>query len=84
MEPQDKKTEQKKPYKVEKFINDHTPQKVKIWLNKFIDKLPPKMAKWIREHTFLTICIVYTIRGLFFRPSMWVLYGAIGAYFGLR
>jgi hypothetical protein len=84
MGSQEIKTEQKKVNKVEKFISDHTPQKVKIWLNKFVDKLPPKTAAWIRRHKFLTICIVYSIRGLFFRPSMWVLYGSIAAYYGLK
>jgi hypothetical protein len=81
---QETKTTSRKPNKVERFIVENTPQKVKDWLNHLINKLPPKMGNWIRNNKFFTICIVYSIRGLFFRPSMWVVYGAIGAYFGLR
>ncbi len=70
-----------KPNAVERFIYKHTPQSVKDWLNRMIDKLPPKAAHWIRSNKFLTICIIYSIRGLFLRPSMWVVYGSIAAYF---
>ena len=69
---------------VERFIIKHTPQAVKNWLNRMIDKLPPKTASWIRRNRFLSICIVYSIRGLFFRPSMWAVYAAIAAWFKLH
>ncbi len=80
-------TEHKKTVKlnrVEIFIIKHTPQKVKDILNKLIDRMPPRMGNWVRNNRFLSICIVYSIRGLFFRPSMWAVYGAIAAYFGLK
>jgi hypothetical protein len=67
--------------RAEIFIDKYTPNFVKRWCNKILDILPNRTANWIREHRFLTICIFYTIKGLFFRPSMWVLYAAIFAYF---
>lgn len=76
-----KKIDLKKPNKLEMWIYDHTPQPVKNWVNRQIDRLPPKTANWIRNNKFLTICIIYTFRGLFLRPSMWAVYASIAAYF---
>ncbi len=77
-------TSGKKPNAVERFIVNNTPAFVKRAANWLIDKLPEKWGNWIRQNKFFTICIVYTIRGLFFRPSMWAVYAAIFAYFGLK
>jgi len=70
-----------KPNALERWIYKHTPQKVKDWLNRQIEKLPPKTGAWIKRHRWLTICIIYSIRGLFLRPSMWAVYASIAAYF---
>ncbi len=73
-----------KPNKVERFIVKYTPAPVKHGANWLVDRLPTKWGNWIRNNKFLTICIIYSIRGLFFRPSMWALYAAIFAYFELK
>lgn len=75
--------EPKEPFKVkaERFIDKYTPNFVKRFCNKVLDILPEKTSHWIREHRFFTICIIYIIRGLFLRPSMWLVYMAIWAYF---
>ncbi len=75
---------EKQPNKLERWIYRNTPQSVKNWLNRQVDKLPPRTANWIRNNKFLTICIVYAFRGLFLRPSMWAVYAAAFAYFGLK
>ena len=83
-----KKGEQKKVEKqagaVESFIVNNTPQFIKNACNWIIDRLPQRWGIWIRKNKFLTICIIYTIRGLFFRPSMWAVYASIFAYFQLK
>lgn len=70
--------------KTEAFILKITPNFVKQLCNKIIDLLPEKIGNWIRNNRFFSICIIYTIRGLFFRPSMWLLYASIAAYFGYK
>jgi hypothetical protein len=73
-----------KPNALERFIINNTPQKVKDCLNKIIDKLPPRLSRWIKSNRFLTICIIYSFRGLFLRPSMWAVYAGIASYFHFR
>jgi hypothetical protein len=72
------------PNGLERFIYNNTPQPVKNWVNRMIDRLPPRTAHWVRNNKFFTLCIVYAIRGLFFRPTMWAVYAAIAAYFGWK
>lgn len=70
--------------KIENFISKYTPAPIKRAVNWLIDLLPEKWGNWIRSNKFLSLCIVYSIRGLFFRPSMWAVYAGIGAYIGLQ
>lgn len=72
---------EKKSGKVERFIVSNTPASIKKGLNWLLDKLPTKWGNWIRTNKFLSICIFYTFRGLFLRPSMWAVYAAALAYF---
>lgn len=84
MTPQENKTEVSFLKKLEVGILKLCPQFIKTAANKIIGKLPSKYGNWIKNHKFLSICIAYSIRGLFFRPSMWAVYAAIAAYFGFR
>lgn len=52
--------------KAEILIDKYTPNFVKNACNKILDILPQRTANWIRQNRFLTICIFYTIKGLFF------------------
>lgn len=70
--------------KIEGFIIKITPDWLKNFLLKIIHKLPSKYANWILNNKFLSICIVYTFRGLFLRPSMWAVYAAIATYFQVK
>jgi hypothetical protein len=66
---------------VDNFIIKYTPDFLKKFCSWLISLLPNRAENWIRSNRFLTICIIYSIRGLFFRPSMWALYAAIAAWF---
>lgn len=67
--------------KVDNFILRYTPAPIRRFFDWLVSKLPNKAEKWVRSNRFLTICIAYSIRGLFFRPSMWVVYASVLAYF---
>ncbi len=70
--------------KVDIFILEYTPKPIIKFFDWLVSKLPNKAEKWVRSNRFLTVCIGFTIRGLFFRPSMWLLYASIAAYFGYK
>jgi len=70
--------------KADEFILKYTPKPVIKFFDWLVSKLPIRMEKWIRSNRFITICIAFAIRGLFFRPSMWLLYASIAAYFGYK
>jgi hypothetical protein len=67
--------------KMEQWVDHYTPESVKRFCARVVDLLPAKMGDWIRNNKGKSIIIFFTIRGLFFRPSMWLLYAAIFAYF---
>ena len=68
--------------KLESGILKLCPSFLKKAANRVVNALPEKKANWIRNNKFLSICIAYTIRGLFFRPTMYPIYAAIAAYLG--
>lgn len=70
--------------KLENFIIKITPKPVKRFVNWLLTLLPDRMENWVRNNSFLTICIVYAIRGAFFRPIMWPIYASIAAYFSFK
>jgi len=70
--------------KMETAILKLCPNFLKVFAAKCVSILPDKQASWIKNNKFLTICIIYAIRGLFFRPAMWPIYAAIAAYFGFK
>jgi hypothetical protein len=70
--------------KCEKAILKICPKFLKDLANKLVSKLPEKQANWLKNNKFFSICIAYSIRGLFFRPTMWPIYAAIAAYFGFK
>jgi hypothetical protein len=75
------KEKQRFSEKAEAAIDKYTPQFLKRFCNWVLELLPERTSNWIRDHRFLTICIIYTVRGLFLRPSMWLVYMAVWAYF---
>jgi hypothetical protein len=72
------------PNKVERFILKITPPPVKKFINWLLSLLPNRLENWVRKNSFLSICIVYAIRGAFFRPIMWPIYASIAAYFSFK
>jgi hypothetical protein len=67
--------------KIEQIAEKYTPEWLKKACIKFLSILPKKMANWIYNNKAMAIIIFFTFRGLFLRPSMWILYAAIFAYF---
>ncbi len=67
--------------KIDDFIIKITPEWLKKFLVRIINKLPSKYSAWILNNRFLSVCIIYALRGLFLRPSMWAVYASIAAYF---
>ncbi|MDX1949979.1 MAG: hypothetical protein SFT90_05720 [Rickettsiales bacterium] len=70
--------------KIDNFIIKITPEWLKKALLKIINKLPSKYSSWVLNNRFLSICIIYALRGLFLRPSMWAVYASIAAYFSWK
>lgn len=66
---------------MEQWLDRYTPDRLKHICDRLLTKLPNRMEKWIRQNKAKSIVIFFTIRGLFFRPSMWVLYASLFAYF---
>lgn len=83
-EPKAESRFQKIARQTDEFILKYTPNSVINFFDKLTSKLPNRLESWVRSNRFLTICIAFTIRGLFFRPSMWLLYASIAAYFGYK
>ena len=68
-------------HRMDAWFAQHTPESVQkkaLWV---VERLPHPMARWILRNKSKTIIIVFTIRGLFLRPTMWAVYLAIFAYF---
>ena len=74
-------TKTKKIGKVEAFVDNYTPNFIKKLCLAFISLLPKKWQNWIKNNKMKTIYGYFIIRGLFLRPSMWVLYAAVFSYF---
>ena len=73
-----------KKSRLEDIIDRRTPIFVKracVWA---INLLPERWATWIFNNKMKSIFIFYTIRGLFLRPSMWILYAAAFSYIGMN
>jgi hypothetical protein len=66
--------------KMERWVDQYTPEGLKRFCGRVVDLLPKKTANWIRKNKGKSIIIFFTIRGLFFRPSMWLLYLSAFAY----
>lgn len=73
--------EVKKKGRFETFIDEKTPEGVKKFFAKLISLLPNRIENWLKSNKMKAVFWFFVIRGLFFRPSMWVLYVAMFAYF---
>lgn len=65
----------------ENYIDNNTPECVKRFFSKLISFLPDRIENWLKSNKMKAVFWFFVIRGLFFRPSMWVLYAAMFAYF---
>jgi predicted secreted acid phosphatase len=73
-------TNHKEKGKVETLVDNYTPNFIKRACLWFVSLLPKKWQTWVKANKMKTIYGAFIFRGLFLRPSMWILYAAMFNY----
>jgi len=76
------KPQYKEKSKMESWVDKYTPNFIKRFCLWLISLLPNKWQSWIKVNKMKTIYGAFIFRGLFLRPSMWILYAGLFGYLG--